>query len=177
MTAGIMIKKRQAEHDLQNSLPRVGIGYDVHRLAEGRKFILGGVRIPSKIGLLGHSDADVLLHAICDALLGAASLGDIGKHFPPNNRKYKGISSLVLLKQVGLLIAAKGYTVGNIDATVILQSPKIGAYTEKMQKKIAHVLHLHSGRISVKATTNERLGALGRTEGAAAFAVAVISAE
>lgn len=170
-----MIMKKTAPFVLCNPLPRVGIGYDVHRFAEGRELILGGVKIPSNIGLLGHSDADVLLHAICDALLGAASLGDIGKHFPTNSRKYKGISSLVLLEHVGILIADKGYRVGNIDATVILQSPKIAVYTKRMQKKIAHVLHLQSSQISVKATTNERLGALGRTEGAAAFAVAIVS--
>ena len=170
-----MMKKNSAFFIPHNPLPRVGIGYDIHRFTKGRKLILGGVKIPSKTGLLGHSDADVLLHAVCDALLGAASLGDIGKHFPVKSRKYKGISSLILLKHVGLLVFEKGYQVGNIDATVILQSPKIGRYTERMQKKIAHVLHLQSGQISIKATTNEHLGALGRTEGAAAFAVALIA--
>ncbi|MFZ1978936.1 MAG: 2-C-methyl-D-erythritol 2,4-cyclodiphosphate synthase [Bacteroidota bacterium] len=170
-----MMRKKLASFVPHNPLPRIGIGYDIHRFTKGRKFILGGVRIPSKTGLLGHSDADVLLHAVCDALLGAASLGDIGKHFPINSRKYKGISSLILLKHVGLLVSEKGYEVGNIDVTVILQSPKISRYTERMQKNIARALHLPSGQISIKATTNEHLGALGRTEGAAAFAVALVA--
>jgi 2-C-methyl-D-erythritol 2,4-cyclodiphosphate synthase len=168
------MKKKQIILSPEHTIPRVGIGYDVHRLTEGRKFILGGVRIPSRVGLLGHSDADVLLHAICDALLGAAGAGDIGKHFPVNSSKYKGISSLVLLGHVGRLLAEKGYSVGNIDSTVILQSPKIGAYTQSMQKKIARALNLDAGQVSVKATTNEHLGALGRAEGAAAFSVAFI---
>jgi 2-C-methyl-D-erythritol 2,4-cyclodiphosphate synthase len=153
---------------------RIGLGYDVHRLIEGRKLFLGGVHIPSKVGLLGHSDADVLLHAICDALLGAAALGDIGKHFPDTDKKYLGISSLKLLDNVGILLRKQGYQIGSIDSTVILERPKIAKYVDLMRRRIGKVLHVSPQQISVKATTQEGLGALGRGEGCAAYAVASI---
>jgi len=153
---------------------RFGLGYDVHRLVEGRKLILGGVPIPSKIGLLGHSDADVLLHAICDALLGAAALGDIGKHFPDTDERYRGISSLKLLQHVGNLLHDRGYSIGNIDSTVILERPKLAKYSVLMCRRIGKALHIMPGQISIKATTHEGLGAFGREEGCAAFAIASI---
>ncbi|MEX2117056.1 MAG: 2-C-methyl-D-erythritol 2,4-cyclodiphosphate synthase [Bacteroidota bacterium] len=154
--------------------PRIGIGYDVHRFAPGRKLILGGVRIPSEEGLLGHSDADVLLHAVCDALLGAAALGDIGKHFPDSARRYKNISSLTLLKQVAGKIRKRKYLVGNIDVTVVLESPRIRPYVSRMEKNIGRCLGVPANRISVKATSNEGLGFAGRKEGCAAVAVACL---
>jgi 2-C-methyl-D-erythritol 2,4-cyclodiphosphate synthase len=153
---------------------RFGLGYDVHRLVEGRKLILGGVRIPSKTGLLGHSDADVILHAICDALLGAAALGDIGKHFPDTDKAYRGISSLKLLSHVGLLLQNKGYQIGNIDSTVILERPKIAKHVDLMCRRIGRALHISPQQVSVKATTHEGLGAFGRGEGCAAYAIASI---
>lgn len=153
---------------------RFGLGYDVHRLVPDRKLILGGVRIPSDIGLLGHSDADVLLHAICDALLGAAALGDIGKHFPDTNKKYRGISSLILLKHVGIMIRKNGYDINNIDSTVILEKPKIAKYVDIMCQRIGKTLKIPSQLISIKATTHEGLGSFGREEGCAAFAIAAI---
>lgn len=134
--------------------------------------MLGGVRIPSELGLLGHSDADVLLHAICDAILGAAALGDIGKHFPNSDESLRGISSLKLLYRVGDLVKKQGLRVGNIDSTVILERPKIAQYTYDMQEKISKTLKISLNQVSIKATTNEGLGSLGRGEGAAAFAVA-----
>jgi 2-C-methyl-D-erythritol 2,4-cyclodiphosphate synthase len=152
-------------------MTRIGFGYDIHRFAPNRKLILGGVRIPSKLGLLGHSDADVLLHAICDALLGAAALGDIGKHFPDTDHRFKDVSSLSLLENVGELLAAHQFQVVNIDSTIILQSPKIAPFILRMRRKIATVLGLQLNQISVKATTNEGLGALGAGEGCAAYAV------
>lgn len=136
---------------------RVGMGYDVHKLVEERELILGGVNIPYTLGLLGHSDADVLLHAIMDALLGAAALGDIGKHFPDTDEKYKGISSLKLLEHVGKLIEQEGYVIENIDATVIAQKPKLRPYIEEMEENIAKTLHIEKKQINVKATTEERL--------------------
>ena len=144
---------------------RVGMGYDVHKLVEERELILGGVNIPHTLGLLGHSDADVLLHAIMDALLGAAALGDIGKHFPDTDEKYKGISSLKLLEHVGKLIEQEGYVIENIDATVIAQKPKLRPYIEEMEENIAKTLHIEKKQINVKATTEERLGFTGREEG------------
>ena len=153
---------------------RFGLGYDVHRLVKGRKLIVGGVRIPSDIGLLGHSDADVLLHAICDALLGAAALGDIGKHFPDTNRTYHNISSLKLLKHVGAKIRKSGFTVNNIDATVLLEKPKIAKFITTMRKRIGKALNISPQIISIKATTHEGLGSFGRGEGCAAFAIASI---
>lgn len=154
--------------------PRFGIGYDVHRFVPGRKLMLGGVRVPSDHGLLGHSDADVLLHAVCDALLGAAALGDIGKHFPDSERQFKNISSLTLLKQVAAKIKKKKYAIGNIDATLVLESPKIRPYVARMEKNIAQCLGVTTNRVSVKATTNEGLGFAGRKEGCAAMAVACL---
>ncbi|HNB57843.1 MAG TPA: 2-C-methyl-D-erythritol 2,4-cyclodiphosphate synthase, partial [bacterium] len=137
---------------------RIGQGYDVHRLAEGRKMILGGVEISADKGPLGHSDADVLLHAICDALLGAIGLGDIGKHFPDTDQAYKNISSLILLEKVNALITERNYRVGNVDATLVLQKPKIALHVPAMKKNIAAVLHVEEERVSIKATTSEGLG-------------------
>jgi len=154
---------------------RIGFGYDVHKLVEGRKLILGGVDIPSERGLLGHSDADVLLHAVCDSLLGAASLGDIGKHFPETDAKFKGINSLALLEKVGEMVAEEGYTISNIDSTVVLQKPKIVSHVDAMKKNIASALHIPEDLISIKATTNEGLGFIGHEEGAAAYAVTLIA--
>jgi len=153
---------------------RFGLGYDVHRLVPGRKLVLGGVRIQSKNGLLGHSDADVLLHAVCDAILGAAALGDIGQHFPDSDKKYKNISSLKLLKQVGTLLRKRGWSVNNIDSTIVLEKPKIAAYVDAMRQRIGKALTISPQIISIKATTHEGLGSFGREEGCAAFAIASI---
>lgn len=154
---------------------RIGMGYDVHRLVEGRELILGGVKIDHRLGLLGHSDADVLVHAIMDALLGAAALGDIGKHFPDTNDDYKGISSMYLLEFVGKMLEENHYLIGNIDATIIAQQPKIGPYREQMVKNIADTLHISIEQVSIKATTEEGLGFSGREEGIAAQAVALLN--
>jgi len=151
---------------------RIGMGYDVHRLVEGRDLILGGVKVPYEKGLLGHSDADVLVHAIMDALLGAAALGDIGKHFPDTDPVYEGISSIKLLEQVGKLIEEKLYVIGNIDATIIAQRPKMVPYIEKMRQNIADALNIELNQINIKATTEEGLGFTGSGEGIAAQAVA-----
>ena len=153
---------------------RIGHGYDVHRLVEGRDLILGGVKINHKTGLDGHSDADVLLHAVSDALLGAAGLGDIGRHFPDTDPKYKGADSLKLLRIVGEKVAAAGYRVSNIDVTLIAQKPKVKDYIPQMQSNIASVLHLEESRVNVKATTEERLGFTGREEGMACYAVCLL---
>jgi 2-C-methyl-D-erythritol 2,4-cyclodiphosphate synthase len=153
---------------------RFGFGYDIHRFAPKRKLMLGGVRIPSELGLLGHSDADVLLHAICDALLGAAALGDIGQHFPDTDPQFKGISSLKFLTATRQLIESANYRVINIDSTLVLQAPKISPHIPAMQQKIAKALKTNVDRVSVKATTSEGLGALGAGEGCAAFAVVAI---
>lgn len=153
---------------------RIGHGYDVHRLCAGRKLYLGGVLIENDLGLLGHSDADVLLHAICDALLGAAALGDIGKHFPDTDNTYKDISSLTLLKATGDLIAKSGYSIVNIDSTVLAQSPKLKTYIDNMRKNIADALGIDKGFVSVKATTEEGLGFTGEKQGIAAHAVCLI---
>ncbi|MCI9340561.1 MAG: 2-C-methyl-D-erythritol 2,4-cyclodiphosphate synthase [Dorea sp.] len=150
---------------------RIGMGYDVHRLTENREMILGGVKIPYEKGLLGHSDADVLLHAVMDALLGAAALGDIGRHFPDTDPKYKGISSLELLRHVGGLIEEQLYVIGNIDATIIAQRPKMAPYIEQMRGNIAETLHLDISQVNVKATTEEGLGFTGSGEGISAQAV------
>ncbi len=155
---------------------RVGHGFDVHALVNGRKCILGGVEIPHEKGLDGHSDADVLLHAICDALLGAAALGDIGKHFPPSDMRYKGIDSRELLRQVVALLNAKNYVVNNIDATVICEAPKLSPYTDQMCINIASDCKVGVSQINVKATTTEKLGFTGRGEGIAAEAVCLIKA-
>jgi 2-C-methyl-D-erythritol 2,4-cyclodiphosphate synthase len=156
---------------------RIGFGYDIHRLAPGRTLMLGGVLVPSEKGCDGHSDADVLLHAIADALLGGAGLGDIGRHFPNTDPRYKGISSVILLQQVAGLLTQHRWSVVNVDATVILESPKIAPYVEAMRQTIARALSLTPAQISVKATTNEGLGSLGAGEGAAAHAVALITQE
>lgn len=153
---------------------RIGHGYDVHRLVEGRRLVLGGVDIPHVKGLLGHSDADVLLHAISDALLGAAALGDIGKHFPDTDPLYVGADSLVLLRRVGELIAERGYAVVNIDSTVIAQAPKLAPHIGQMRQNIARALSIDIDCVSVKATTEERLGFTGDGSGIAAHAVCLI---
>lgn len=150
---------------------RVGMGYDVHRLVEGRKLILGGVEIPYEKGLLGHSDADVLIHAIMDALLGAAALGDIGKHFPDTDPQYKGISSVELLKHVAKLLDENNYVIENIDATVIAQRPKLRPYMEEMTKNVAGALGIEENRLNLKATTEEGLGFTGTGEGMASQAI------
>ena len=150
---------------------RIGHGYDVHALVEGRELVLGGVKIPHITGLLGHSDADVLLHALCDAILGALALGDIGKHFPDSDPQYKGISSMLLLKHVTTLMDKKGYAVSNCDITVIAQKPKLSGYILKMKENIADVMNTDLGNVNIKATTEEHLGFTGRCEGISAHAV------
>ena len=153
---------------------RIGQGYDVHKLVEGRKLILGGVEIPHNVGLLGHSDADVLLHAIMDSLLGASALGDIGKLFPDTDERYKGADSLALLKEVVRVLGEKGYKIVNIDSTVIAQSPKLKDYIVKMRENIACACNIDVDRVSVKATTEEYLGFTGRKEGISAHSVCLI---
>ena len=153
---------------------RIGYGYDVHALCEGRKLILGGVEVPHSVGLLGHSDADVLVHAIMDALLGAAALGDIGKHFPDTDPKYKGADSIQLLKEVCQLISSHGYTISNIDSTVVAQAPKLAPFIENMRANIAAACNLDIGCVSVKATTTEHLGFEGRKEGISAIAAVLL---
>ena len=158
-------------------MTRFGMGYDVHRLVEGRRLILGGVAVPYEKGLLGHSDADVLLHAIADALLGAAALGDIGRHFPDTDPRYAGADSGVLLARVRELIEEKGYRVGNVDATVVAQRPKLMAYIPQMVTNIARILAVPEDAVNVKATTEEHLGFTGSGEGIAAYAVAGIESK
>jgi len=153
-------------------MTRFGMGYDVHRLVTGRKLIVGGVDIPHEYGLLGHSDADVLLHAVEDALLGAAALGDLGKHFPDSDERWKDVSSMKLLEHVALLLREKGYRVSNIDATIVAQRPKFAPYIEAMRSNIAAVLDLALDQVNVKATTEEKLGFTGEEKGIAAYAVA-----
>ena len=155
-------------------MTRFGMGYDVHQLVENRKLIIGGVDIPCEKGLLGHSDADVLLHAISDALLGAAALGDIGKHFPDTDPRYKGADSLKLLEEVGNLLAEKGYVVGNVDATIVAQKPKMQTHIPQMRENIARVLRVDIDQINVKATTEEHLGFTGSGQGISSYAVAGI---
>lgn len=154
---------------------RIGQGYDVHRLVEGRKLIIGGVDIPYEKGLLGHSDADVLLHAVMDALLGAAALGDIGQHFPDSDERYKGISSIALLKEIGKILQENGYMIENIDSTVIAQRPKLLPYRPQMAENIAAALGIEKEQVSVKATTEEGLGFTGTGEGISAQAIALLS--
>lgn len=166
------VRPRPVQSD--ESMNRIGFGFDVHRLVAGRKLMLGGVEIPSDVGLLGHSDADVLLHAIADSLLGAAALGDIGKHFPDTDLTYRDISSVALLRRVADLLAENKCTILNIDSTVVLQRPKISPYVEEMRQNIGNVLHLRVDQVSVKATTNEGLGFVGSGEGAVAYAVSQI---
>ena len=155
-------------------MTRFGMGYDVHRLVEGRKLILGGVEIRWEKGLLGHSDADVLLHAVADALLGAAALGDIGRHFPDTDEKFAGADSMMLLAEVVRLIRGKGFRVGNVDATIVAQAPKLAPHIGKMAENIARVLDVPLDCVNVKATTEERLGFTGSGEGMSAYAVAGI---
>ena len=153
---------------------RIGTGYDVHRLVPERKLILGGIEIPHTFGLLGHSDADVLLHAIMDALLGAAALGDIGKHFPDTDARFRGISSRKLMRHVKALLEEEGWQVGNVDATIIAQRPKLRPYIAQMEENIAADLEIETGRVNVKATTEEHLGFTGREEGISAQAVCTL---
>ena len=155
---------------------RIGTGYDVHTLAEGRRLIIGGVDIPYEKGLLGHSDADVLVHAIMDALLGAAALGDIGKHFPDTDEKYKGADSLMLMREVRRILEENGFGIVNVDSTIIAQAPKMKPYIEQMRQNIADALQVDVSCVSVKATTEERLGFTGRGEGISAQAVCLITA-
>lgn len=161
---------------MTNNLPdiRTGIGYDIHPLRENRRLILGGIHIPHHLGLFGHSDADVLTHAICDALLGAAALGDIGSHFPDNDPTYKGINSMILLEKVCELIRQAGYQISNVDVTVILEKPKILSYRESIVQSLAHSMALDESRISVKATTHEKMDSTGREEAAVAIAIATL---
>ena len=156
---------------------RIGHGYDVHKLCEGRELFLGGVKIPHTPGLLGHSDADVLIHALCDALLGAMALGDIGRHFPDNDDKYKGISSMILLGNVKKMMNDRGYTLGNCDITVIAQKPKLAPYIPQMVKNIADTLGCDTDAVNIKATTEEHLGFTGRCEGISAHAVTILVKE
>ncbi len=159
---------------MKNMKYRTGIGFDVHAFEQGRKLFLGGIEIPFEKGLSGHSDADVLLHAICDAMLGALALGDIGIHFPNTDKKYKDIDSKELLKEVNSLIAQKGYTVCNIDSFLAIETPKISPHTAKMRSTIASILNITPDQISVKATTTEKLGFIGRGEGVSAFATVLL---
>ena len=156
---------------------RIGFGYDVHPLVAGRKMILGGVEIKHEVGLAGHSDADVLCHAIGDALLGAANLGDLGKHFPDTNAKFANVSSLLLLKDIARLLQEQNYAVVNIDSTLVLEAPKIMPHAEQMRANIAEALSITPAQVSIKATTSEKLGFVGRKEGATAFAVALLNRE
>jgi len=153
---------------------RVGFGFDVHQLQDGFDFFLGGIKVPHIKGGLGHSDADVLIHSICDALLGAANLGDIGQHFPDTDPKYKGIDSKILLTEVIKLIKTKGYELGNIDSTICLQTPKIGKYIPEMQKVLADCMNVYPEVVSIKATTTEKLSFVGREEGVSAYATVLI---
>ena len=153
---------------------RIGQGYDVHRLVEGRKLIIGGVDIPHNVGLLGHSDADVLLHAISDAILGAAALGDIGKHFPDTDPKFKGADSLVLLSHCGKLVREQGYRINNIDATIVAQRPKMAPHIQTMRENIARALEIEINQVNVKATTEEKLGFTGTEQGISSYAAALI---
>ena len=153
---------------------RIGFGYDVHRLEEGIPFWLGGVEIPHSKGAVGHSDADVLIHAICDAILGAAALGDIGSHFPDTDPSYKGISSMVLLQRCMELLQSSGYEIANIDSTICLQTPKVMPFIPRMRERISTLLSIKENQVSVKATTEERMGFTGREEGVSAYAVVLI---
>ena len=153
---------------------KIGFGYDVHQLVEERKLIIGGIKIPFEKGLLGHSDADVLIHAIMDSILGALALGDIGKHFPDTDMKYKDISSIYLLSQVFKLMNEEGYDIGNIDATIVAQRPKLAPYIEDMRTRIADILHTSIDNINIKATTTEWLGFVGREEGISSYSVCLL---
>ena len=154
---------------------RIGTGYDVHRFSDGRPLVLGGVTIPFEKGLAGHSDADVLIHAVCDALLGALALGDIGKHFPSTDPKYKNVSSITLLNEVATMVSSRGYRVNNIDSVIVAEEPRMSPYAEQMRKNIADAVGVNLGQVSVKSTTTERLGFAGRKEGIAAQALALLA--
>lgn len=167
LNSGFLLKERQ--RDL-----RIGFGYDVHRLVYGRKLMLGGVEVPYERGLQGHSDADVLVHAIMDALLGAAGMGDIGRHFPDSDPSYKGVSSIVLLSKVREKLADRGYKPRNVDSTIVAQSPRLSGYIEKMREILAEALCMEPGYVNIKATTTEGLGFAGTGEGIASYAVALI---
>ena len=156
---------------------RIGNGYDVHRLVEGRKLILGGVNIPHSLGLDGHSDADVLCHALCDSLLGASGAGDLGKHFPDTDDQWKGVSSLVLLEETAKIIAKRGYQITNIDTTIVAQQPKLAPHIQAMTRNIAEYLKIHFDQVNIKATTTENLGFTGREEGISAYAVVLLQAK
>ena len=167
--AEALMKKKSGEMNFRN-----GFGYDIHRFAEGRKLILGGVEIPFGRGLQGHSDADALIHVICDALLGASGCGDIGRHFPDTDSAYKDVSSIILLKRVKIIIAEKGFSINNIDATVIMEKPKLAPYATQIVSNIAHALDITENSVNIKAKTNESIGFIGRNEGVAVFAVATV---
>lgn len=171
----MILKKGTYTFDVENKRMRIGHGYDVHKLTENRKLILGGVNIPYEKGLLGHSDADVLLHAVMDALLGAAALGDIGKLFPDTDERFKGADSILLLKEVVRVLGEDGYKIENIDSTVIAQKPKLKDYIMKMRENIAEACAIDISQVSVKATTEEKLGFTGSGEGISAHAVCLIS--
>jgi len=160
---------------MNSPIIRIGNGYDVHRLVAGRKLILGGIDIPHSTGLDGHSDADVLLHALCDALLGAVGAGDIGAHFPDTDPKWKGISSLILLEQVTATCRGKGFEISNIDTIIVAQKPKLAAFLPDMKKNISQAMAIDMGQINIKATTTEKLGFAGKEEGIAAYAVALLT--
>jgi 2-C-methyl-D-erythritol 2,4-cyclodiphosphate synthase len=153
---------------------QIGMGYDIHRLVAGRELVLGGVRIPFEMGLLGHSDADVLVHAICDALLGACGLGDIGMHFPDSDESLRDVSSIILLEKIVKMVRQAGYAIGNVDATLIAEAPRIGSLRQRMRENLAQALDIEVERVSVKATTHETLGPIGRGEGIAAQCVALV---
>ena len=153
---------------------RIGNGYDIHQLAEGRPLILGGINIPHELGLLGHSDADVLTHSIMDALLGALSLGDIGHYFPPSDPKWKGADSTILLEQVLKIVSSQGWKIGNIDSTIVAEQPKLKPHLKSMRDALAQTMAIEIDQISIKATTNERLGPIGREEGICAYAVVLL---
>ena len=153
---------------------RIGNGYDIHRLTQDRPLILGGIEIPHSLGLLGHSDADVLTHAIMDAMLGALSLGDIGHYFPPSDPQWKGANSLVLLEQVHKLIGDQGWSISNLDSTIVAEQPKLKPHLKAMRDRLGEILNLSSDRVSIKATTNEKLGPVGREEGICAYAVVLL---
>jgi 2-C-methyl-D-erythritol 2,4-cyclodiphosphate synthase len=153
---------------------RIGMGYDVHPFVENRPLILGGITIPYRQGLAGHSDADCLVHAICDALLGAISAGDLGSHFPDSDPRYKDVESLLLLKRVTEMVEQKGFKIANIDATIVAQAPQLAPYRPRMEEKIAQTVGIEQGQVNVKATTTERLGFIGREEGIAAYAVVLV---
>lgn len=156
---------------------KVGFGFDIHRLKDGRKFCLGGIEIPHNKGADGHSDADVLIHAVCDALLGAANLGDIGLHFPDNSSEFKDIDSKILLKRVCSLLQKNKYIIGNIDTTICLENPKIAEHIPAMKKTLSEVMEIDQSKISIKATTNEKLGYIGRQEGISCYAIVLLESE